>query len=551
MLYTGSLQSVNLSARATDGDGYVQQVAFYANGELVGVDTSSPYEGSFDINGSGLYEVYAVASDDDGNDITSTVQRIKVLEPGDIDEPLSLEASATSYLGGVGQVTALYKSPSGLSYANAVAYVYVNGEYAGIAEKLPRSEPAPGEDDPGQGFRFDLAARNVSGYEVEFVLVNTTETFTAGTNLSVIESALTNDYEFLKALYLGLYNREPAGFEISRYLLALSNGSLTREGLIEELRGLSEFRTARDNLILHKTLLGEWRTTQIVLADLQNVTDGNATGTTGGTSAGAGTRPDDGDQSNTATLVGMNETIDSSINRVDDVDWFRVEGIGQGRDGLLVVEIAGGHTGVEVISSNDRSGAANSQKVLEVFENGSSVATSFIRPSFFQRTGGGRGANSGGTESPLMFAWDLSGVTSANPNYRFRILLSDEVGANELAQRGGLYTLRIRNDAFLQIDGSENSLIENVESLVEAYDPQIALPYLTSKFSYVNQYGDIESHNPEEFFTRLFRNKYEQDPSPLQVARGVELINSSDFTQLAFLEAMAMDNGVVSAGSYN
>ena len=41
-------------------------------------------------------EVYAVASDDDGNDITSTVQRIKVLEPGDVVEPLVLSASAST-----------------------------------------------------------------------------------------------------------------------------------------------------------------------------------------------------------------------------------------------------------------------------------------------------------------------------------------------------------------------------------------------------------------------------------------------------------------------
>ena len=37
-----------------------------------------------EINASGMYEVYAVASDDDGNDITSSVQRIKVNEIEDL-----------------------------------------------------------------------------------------------------------------------------------------------------------------------------------------------------------------------------------------------------------------------------------------------------------------------------------------------------------------------------------------------------------------------------------------------------------------------------------
>ena len=92
MIYTGSVQNIALNAVATDGDGVVQQVAFYVNGELVGTDTSSPYEASFDLNSSGLFEVYAVASDDDGNDITSTIQRIKVLEPSDVVEPISFFA---------------------------------------------------------------------------------------------------------------------------------------------------------------------------------------------------------------------------------------------------------------------------------------------------------------------------------------------------------------------------------------------------------------------------------------------------------------------------
>ena len=76
------------------------------------------------------------------------------------------------------------------------------------------------------------------------------------------------------------------------------------------------------------------------------------------------------------------------------------------------------------------------------------------------------------------------------------------------------------------------------------------MSYQTSNFLYTDQYGAIGSHNPEEFFTRLFRNKYEQDPSPIQVARGVEVINSGA-SQMDFLESFALDNIVLSAGSYN
>ena len=59
------------------------------------MDTASPYEASYDINASGLYEVYAVASDDDGNDITSTVQRIKVNEAEDTEDILTVSSDST------------------------------------------------------------------------------------------------------------------------------------------------------------------------------------------------------------------------------------------------------------------------------------------------------------------------------------------------------------------------------------------------------------------------------------------------------------------------
>ena len=157
MMYSGTAQNISLSATATDADGYVQQVAFYVNGDLVGTDTSSPYAAGYDINASGMYEVYAVASDDDGNDITSTVQHILVLEGIDVVEPLSLSSPDGTYLGGIAEITALYKSPTENYDSSIQAHVYIDSEYAGTATKLLRFEPAPGDEDPGIAFTEDLA----------------------------------------------------------------------------------------------------------------------------------------------------------------------------------------------------------------------------------------------------------------------------------------------------------------------------------------------------------------------------------------------------------
>ena len=77
--------------------------------------------------------------------------------------------------------------------------------------------------------------------------------------------------------------------------------------------------------------------------------------------------------------------------------------------------------------------------------------------------------------------------------------------------------------------------------------------YITSILNgtwYINQFGQIGTHNPESFFNRLFRNKYEQDPNPTQLARGVSLLKDGR-TQLQFLQDFALENNVVTVGGYN
>jgi len=364
LLYSGNALNLSLSAVATDTDGYVQQVAFYVNGEQVGADTSSPYEASYDVNGSGVYEVYAVASDDDGNEITSTVQRIKVLEPGDMVEPISLSASSTTYLGGVADVSALYKSIDG-SYDLAIeAHVYVNGEYAGEASKLPRAEPGLGEEDPGQAFTFDLIANAVGSQEVEFVIVNGDATASATVYVNVDESPLTGDLEFIRTLYQGLYDRAPESFEIGQFYTRMQSGELTRAQLIEELRSRGEFVKARDVLIAHKTIEGEWGKFPEALAKVENPVDAEQ----------ANNRPDD--PSDNGTLVSMNEVINASIEVGSDIDAFRIRSLGSKRNGILTVTILGGHPGVRLMARSGPLIASGPSTIplgnLRIYEVGSS-----------------------------------------------------------------------------------------------------------------------------------------------------------------------------------
>ena len=333
--YVGAAETISLSATASDADGHVQQVAFYVNGALVGVDASSPYEASYDINASGLYEVYAVASDDDGNDIISTVQRIKVNELEDKEDVLTVGTVASASLGSVAQLTATFKSPGSIGYTNAEAHVYVDGVYMGIADKLPYTTPGVGQEDPGQIFSHALQANSLGNREVEFVIFNGIETASVKTTVSVEESALTDNEQFLTELYQGLYGRNPESDELGQFYGRLMDGTITRSDVLEELRSRQEFIKARDIVLAQKTLYGDWRKITEVVEDIDPVILAAREGINAVLPASQ--RPDDGDIEETATPISMNEVINARIEEYGDDDWFTFGSLGPGQDGVLEI----------------------------------------------------------------------------------------------------------------------------------------------------------------------------------------------------------------------
>jgi hypothetical protein len=59
--------NVMLSANATDFDGTVSKVEFFADGVLIGQDTSNPYSASWRPSATGRYQITAEATDNDGD----------------------------------------------------------------------------------------------------------------------------------------------------------------------------------------------------------------------------------------------------------------------------------------------------------------------------------------------------------------------------------------------------------------------------------------------------------------------------------------------------
>jgi regulation of enolase protein 1 (concanavalin A-like superfamily) len=58
--------SITFSASASDSDGQVTKVGFYANGDIVATDSSAPYGRTWGPVPAGTYNLYAVATDDRG-----------------------------------------------------------------------------------------------------------------------------------------------------------------------------------------------------------------------------------------------------------------------------------------------------------------------------------------------------------------------------------------------------------------------------------------------------------------------------------------------------
>ena len=74
---------LEISATATDSDGVITQVSFYANSELIEVVTTAPYSIVWTPSESGEYSITAVATDNDGNSTTSAPVVIRVHVPQD------------------------------------------------------------------------------------------------------------------------------------------------------------------------------------------------------------------------------------------------------------------------------------------------------------------------------------------------------------------------------------------------------------------------------------------------------------------------------------
>lgn len=71
-------ETITIAANATDKDGGIDRVEFYKDDELIGEDTSYPYEIAWSNLTPGNYDITAIASDNEGNQTSSNSIEIEV-----------------------------------------------------------------------------------------------------------------------------------------------------------------------------------------------------------------------------------------------------------------------------------------------------------------------------------------------------------------------------------------------------------------------------------------------------------------------------------------
>ena len=86
--------SMSIAANAVDADGTVTKVDFFANGQLVGSDTTTPYSVTWSSVAAGTYNLTAVATDNAGATATSQPVTITVAAPANKPPTVSISAPA-------------------------------------------------------------------------------------------------------------------------------------------------------------------------------------------------------------------------------------------------------------------------------------------------------------------------------------------------------------------------------------------------------------------------------------------------------------------------
>ena len=127
--------NVLIGAVASDTDGFIAIVQFFANGQLIGAKTAAPYTFSWKPASAGTFALTAVATDNIGSSTTSTAVSITVTSAIAPSVSLTNPASGASY--GVGTSIPLNAAVTGGNGPTAQVEFFINGASLSIDSSAP------------------------------------------------------------------------------------------------------------------------------------------------------------------------------------------------------------------------------------------------------------------------------------------------------------------------------------------------------------------------------------------------------------------------------
>lgn len=152
---------ITISANASDADGSVRQVQFFAGASSLGVDTVSPYSVTWNNAAVGSHTLTAVATDDDNATRTSSAITITVRQNADVtapDVPTGLTAANRAARSIQLAWTASSDNPGGSGLAGYD--VYRNGSLVGSPTSHGFTDTALV---PSTSYRYRVRARDTAG----------------------------------------------------------------------------------------------------------------------------------------------------------------------------------------------------------------------------------------------------------------------------------------------------------------------------------------------------------------------------------------------------
>ncbi|MFO1451668.1 MAG: Ig-like domain-containing protein [Opitutaceae bacterium] len=129
-------QTVTITASATDSDGNILAVQFFANGQTLGSDSTFPYSATWTPTSLGTYAIQAKALDNDGNVTTTSVAVTVVANSAGIPQ-VTLLSPVTSSAGTVGGVVALAANAVDSDGAITSVEFFVSGKSVGSVTGFP------------------------------------------------------------------------------------------------------------------------------------------------------------------------------------------------------------------------------------------------------------------------------------------------------------------------------------------------------------------------------------------------------------------------------